>query len=562
MKFCEMPYQRPDRDALLAKIDDLTTQFKAASSAKEQLNIIRELEKATGSFETQCTIANIRNTIDTRDEFYEAERQFADESEPVITEKMQLFEKALLESKYRSELEETLGSLMFINAELAQKAFKPSIIPLMQQENALGAQYQKLYASAKIEFDGKILALPQLGPYKQSKDRAIRKAAFEAEGRFFDMHRNEFDEIFDKLVKNRTEQAKQLGFDSFVELGYIRRQRNCYGPEGVANFRRQVLEDLVPVVAQIKKHQQQRIGVDKLKYYDDVFSFSDGNADPQGTPEELLAACKKMYSEMSSETKSFIEMMFDMDLFDVLSKEGKAPGGYCTGLYDYRCPFIFANFNGTAGDVNVLTHEAGHAFADYISCKEIEFKSLQQPSMEGCEVHSMSMEFLTSPWHHLFFDEQTAKYQLSHAEDALIFIPYGTMVDYFQELVYSKPEMTPQQRNELWLSLEKEFRPYIDFEDLPFYSRGAGWQRQLHIFLYPFYYIDYCMAQTVALQVFAKYLQNKEQAFETYLKFVKMGGTKTFVDLVKSSGLTSPLDNGCLKNTCNVISQWLNKQTV
>ena len=560
MKFNEIPYSRPSHEELLKKISDYTQELRSADNADKQIEILKSCEKAVSSFYTSASIAHVRNTIDTRDEFYDAERKYYDEIGPVITEKQQEFEKELLSSPFRKDIEEKLGSVLFINAEMSQKGFDPKIIPLMQEENVLTAQYQKLYASATVHFDGKDLPLPMLGQYKQSPDRAIRKAAYEVEGKFFDDHRAEFDEIFDKLIKNRTKQAQELGFDNFLELGYIRRQRNCYGPDDVKNYRKQVLEDLVPLVKQLKEKQRERIEVDSLKYYDDTFSFKDGNANPHGTPEHLLACAKQMYSEMSAETKEFIELMFDMDLFDVISKPGKAPGGYCTSFHDYHCPFIFSNFNGTSGDVDVLTHEAGHAFAFYTAMKEIPFVSLQEPSMEGCEVHSMSMEFLTSPWHHLFFEEETAKYQLAHAEDALFFIPYGTMVDYFQELVYTNPDWTPEQRNEAWAKLESEFRPYIDFDNLPFYGRGAGWQRQLHIYLYPFYYIDYCMAQTVALQVFAKHLKDEKDAWETYLRYTKMGGTKTFVDLVKTAGLISPLDNGCLKDICETIGNWINKQ--
>ena len=560
MKFSEFSYSRPNLDELLKTIEAYTKRLIEASNADNQLVVLKEFEKTMGSFSTMATIASIRHTVDTRDKFYEDEKNFYDSNYPLIEEKVQDFNDTLLKSKFRTELEEKLGTVLFKNMELQSKGFSPEIIPLMQKENELTTEYQKLYASAKIPFMGKELTIPQLASYKEDKDREVRHAAYEAEGRFFDENRADFDRIYDELVKNRTEQAHKLGFKNFVELGYIRQQRNCYGPEGVANFRKQVIEDLVPLVKEIKEEQAKNIGVDSLKFYDDLFFYTDGNATPHGTPDELLAAAKNMYSEMSPETKEFIEMMFDMDLFDVLAKDGKAPGGYCTDIPDYHCPFIFSNFNGTSGDVDVLTHEAGHAFASFMAEKEIEYACLRQPSMEACETHSMSMEFLTSPWHKDFFKDDTKKYAVSHAQDALIFIPYGTMVDNFQEIIYSKPELTPEERNQVWLDLEKQFRPYIDFDNLPFYSRGAGWQRQLHIYQYPFYYIDYCMAQTVALQFFALFLNDKKEAWSKYLDFVKLGGTKTFVDLVRAVGLKAPLDSGCLKQICDTIARWLREE--
>ena len=562
MKFSEMPYRRPDKEEILQRMDSALTLLKQASTADQAVHAMKEMEKIVVDVDTMGTICHIRNTVDTTDPFYEAEREYNDKLSPVLSEKIQAFNKELLQSKFRPELEKKYGTLLFSNMELDQKGFSPEIIPLMQEENLLEAEYQKLYASAKIPFDGKELTVAQLHPYKQHPDRAVRKAAWEAEGSFFDENRQKFDEIFDKLVKNRTEQAKKLGFQDFVELGYIRRQRNCYGPDEVARFRSQVAEDLVPVAVETKANQAKRIGLPKLKMYDDLFVFPDGNAAPQGTPDELLAAGKKMYEEMSPETAAFIDQMFEMELFDVLAKEGKAPGGYCTTILGYNCPFIFSNFNGTSGDVDVLTHEAGHAFAAYVASREIELIDLRNPSMEGCETHSMSMEFLTAPWHHLFFKEQTAKYELSHAEDALTFIPYGCMVDHFQEIVYSRPELTPQQRNEEWLKLEKIYRPYMDHDGLPFYGRGAGWQRQLHIYLYPFYYVDYCLAQTAALQIWMEALKNREKAWEKYLGLVKLGGTKTFVDLIKSAGLQSPFEKGSMKKIAEPVRKWLSENQI
>lgn len=561
MKFSEMPYRRVEK-AVLDQISRLTERLTCASSAEEAEKIFMESEAISTEVQTMMNLCYIRSTIDTTDEFYAAEQEYNDELTPLLTEKSQEFSKALCASPFRRELEKKWGTLLFTNAELSMKGFAPELVPLLQEENALTSQYQKLYASAKIDFDGKVLTVAQLAPYKQSADRAVRKAAYEAEGSFFDANREQFDEIYDKLVKNRTAQAKKLGYENYLELGYIRLNRNCYGPADVAQFRRQVVESMVPVVAEIKKAQAKRIGIADMKFYDDNFFYPDGNAAPQGTPEELLAAGERMYTEMSPETAEFAKLLFGNELFDVLAKPGKAPGGYCTSLPAYKAPFIFSNFNGTAGDVDVLTHEAGHAFADYVAARTIPILDLRSPTMEGCETHSMSMEFFTAPWHRLFFKEQTEKYEVSHAEDALIFIPYGSMVDHFQELMYTHPEMTPEERNETWLKLERQYRPYLDFEDLPFYSRGAGWQRQLHIYQYPFYYVDYCLAQSMALQFWMESVKDWKAAWKKYLKFVGMGGTRTFVDLIRESGLLSPLDDGSIAKIVEPVSKWLKENAI
>ena len=557
MKFSEMPYSRPDMEALAAATTQTLEAMKAAPNAAGQIAAYDAYEKKMQTAGTMQQIAYIRHTINTKDEFYNAENDYMDEIGPKLQELTHRVNTALLESPYRAELERHYGALMFKNLEIAARSFSPDIVELMQEENKLVSEYQNLYASATVEFDGKTMPLPLLGPYKQDPDRAVRKAAYEADAKFFDSHREELDTLYDKLVKVRDAQAKKMGLPNYIPLGYDRMGRNCYTAKDVAAFRDQIAEDMVPIVAKVKEAQRRRIGVEKLAFYDEPISFADGNAVPEGTPDEILAAGKKMYQELSPETAEFIDFMFENELFDVLSRDGKAPGGYCTEIADYKSPFIFSNFNATAGDVDVLTHEAGHAFEAYRAFKQELPSLLHSPTIEACECHSMSMEFLTAPWHHLFFGKQTDKYELGHCEDALVFIPYGCMVDEFQHKVYENPEMTPEQRNELWLSLEKKYRPWIDFDNLPFYSRGGGWQRQLHIYEVPLYYIDYCMAQTVAFQFWNLSRENYAEAWKRYMTFVDKAGTATFAELVESAGLKVPYHAGCIKEIGESISRWL-----
>lgn len=557
MKFSEMPYSRPDMEALAAATTQTLEAMKAAPNAAGQIAAYDAYEKKMQTAGTMQQIAYIRHTINTKDEFYNAENDYMDEIGPKLQELTHRVNTALLESPYRAELERHYGALMFKNLEIAARSFSPAIVELMQEENKLVSEYQNLYASATVEFDGKTMPLPLLGPYKQDPDRAVRKAAYEADAKFFDSHREELDTLYDKLVKMRDAQAKKMGLPNYIPLGYDRMGRNCYTAKDVAAFRDQIAEDMVPIVAKVKEAQRRRIGVEKLAFYDEPISFADGNAVPEGTPDEILAAGKKMYQELSPETAEFIDFMFENELFDVLSRDGKAPGGYCTEIADYKSPFIFSNFNATAGDVDVLTHEAGHAFEAYRAFKQELPSLLHSPTIEACECHSMSMEFLTAPWHHLFFGKQTDKYELGHCEDALVFIPYGCMVDEFQHKVYENPGMTPEQRNELWLSLEKKYRPWIDFDNLPFYSRGGGWQRQLHIYEVPLYYIDYCMAQTVAFQFWNLSRENYAEAWKRYMTFVDKAGTATFAELVESAGLKVPYHAGCIKEIGESISRWL-----
>ena len=365
MKFTEMPYTRPDLEKIKADSTRLLERIQSASSAQEQIDAYLAYEELSKEIGTNFSLAYARHTIDTRDEFYEKESDYLDEIGPALQEMGQKIDLALLGSKFRPQLEERFGTLLFTNLEISVRCMKPEIMELMQEENKLTSEYQKLYASAMVEWRGETLPLPKLGPFLQDPDRAVRKAAYEVRGRWFEERREQLDELYDKLVKNRTAQGRAMGYENYIPLGYDRLGRNCWGPKECAAFRGQIAADLVPVVARVKDDQAKRIGVDSLKIYDDLLLFPDGNAKPQGSPDDILAAGKEMYHELSPETKEFIDFLYDGELLDVLSKEGKAPGGYCTSFDLYKAPFIFSNFNGTSGDVDVLTHEAGHAFAAY-----------------------------------------------------------------------------------------------------------------------------------------------------------------------------------------------------
>ncbi|MDR0889937.1 MAG: M3 family oligoendopeptidase [Oscillospiraceae bacterium] len=557
MKFKDMPYERPNMDAFRSAMAACVLRIREADDADAQIAAIDEAVALRREYTTMMSIAYVRYTVKTTDEFYAAEQDFFDENQPLIQEIEEKLNDAMLDSRFRAALSEHYGSLVFTNLEIARRSFKPELMELMKEENKLQSDYQKLYAAITVEFDGQTMPLPMLGKYKESPDRAVRRAAFEVEGKAFDARRETLDELFDKLVKNRNAQGRLMGYENYIPLGYDRLGRNCYTQAEVAAFREQIANDLVPIIAKVKEAQRKRIGVEKLCIYDNDYRFPDGNAKPEGTPAEILAAAKSMYCALSPETKAFIETMFDDELFDVLSQDGKAPGGYCTMIPSYKVPFIFSNFNGTSDDVDVLTHEAGHAFAFYRAMRGGVNDMLMQATIEACECHSMSMEFLTQDYHKDFFGKQTAKYELAHCEASLDFIPYGCMVDEFQHLMYQNPDLSPEERNATWLKLEKKYRPWLDFDNLPFYSRGAHWQWKLHIYLYPLYYIDYCMAATIAFQVWMLSLKERETAWKKYLSFVDAAGTKTFVDLCRDAGLRVPYESGCVAQIGAEISAWL-----
>jgi len=559
MKFSQMPYVRPEFEEVNEKLKNLLQRFQDAGSAEEAVSVFRETDDYMQHIGSMFALGSIRHTLDTTDEFYDRENDYLNETEPLLMPVTQELTKALLTTPFRKDLEAAWGTLMFDKAEMKLKTFKPEIVPDLQEENKLVTEYDKLIASAQVEFDGKTHTLAELEPYHENLDRAVREASMRARADWYMSNAEQLDTIFDKIVKVRTRIARTLGYENFIQLGYYRMERLCYDQEKVEGFRRGVRDSIVPVAVRLKADQAVRIGVPTIKIYDNTFEYPDGNAKPIGTPDDIFAHGKEMYHELSAETAELIDFMLENELFDVLTRPGKSGGGYCSYIDDHKSPFIFANFNGTSGDIDVLTHEAGHALAAY-AARDIFPSVLREYTYETAEVHSMSMEFFTWPWMEGFFGEQVKKYRTSHLGGALTFIPYGTMVDEFQHHIYENPDMSPKERNDLWLELEGIYRPYLDLEGFPFYGEGRRWQAQSHIYLRPFYYIDYCLAQTEALAFWAEDQSNHERAWEKYMRLVSLAGTKTFSDLIEGAGMSSPFVPDTLKTIADAAVKWLDEQ--
>ena len=558
MKFSEMKYERPNLEEVAAKAKEYVKKLEEADSFEKAKEVLVEKENYMKHIMTMHELVTIRHDIDTRDEFYDAESKFWNEALPQLQEYEVAFTAALLKHPFRKELEKEFGNVVFLNGDLSLKSFSPKIIGEMQKENDLMTKYGKLIASAQIEFEGKTYTISQLSPFKNDPDDDRRLAAWKAEGKWYKDHQAELDAIYDELVHLRDTMGKKLGYEGYTELGYYRMSRNCYDKNDVEKFRSAVQKYLVPVAAKVYKRQAERLGKEyPMSYADNQLEFRSGNPKPAGTPDDIVAHAKKFYDELSPETSEFFTTMLDGELMSLLSTEGKSGGGYCTGLYEYGVPFIFANFNGTQHDVEVVTHEAGHAFAAYMNRDRIPMETMW-PSMEGCEVHSMSMEFFAEGWADDFFGKDAAKFRYSHLAGALTFIPYGTMVDHFQHIVYEHPEYSPKERHAVWKKLLGIYQPWMRLDgDIPFYSEGEGWQRQMHIYHAPFYYIDYCLAQTVALEFWAMIQEDPKNAWDHYMRYTKLGGSKVFTELLKEAELESPFDENTLRKVAGKAEQFL-----
>ena len=545
MKFNEYKYERPNYEEVKKIFLELVEKINIANSYEDQHEYIMELNNLRKHIETMSTLASIRNSINTADEFYDKEKDYWDEYGPLYMELNTDFYKAIVNSKFKEDIKKDYSEQFYKICENALKSFSTEIIGDLQEENKLMSKYTKLLASAKISYKGEELNLPGLYKYMLSDDRSIREESSKLYYNYFADNEDEFDNIYDELVKIRHNMAVKLGFNNFVELGYIRMDRTDYTPNMVDNLRKQILEYIVPLCNELYEKQRKRLKLNKLTYIDENIEFLDGNAEIKGNSKYIIENGIKMYNELSKETKEFFDFMLGKDLMDLETKHNKSAGGYCTFIPDYKAPFIFSNFNGTSEDMDVLTHEAGHAFQLFMS-RDIEMQEISFPTLDSCEIHSMSMEFITYPWMELFFKEDTDKYKFAHLCSAIKFLPYGVIVDEFQHIIYGNPNMTKNERKKVWRDLEKKYLPHRDYEDNEILEKGCWWFKQGHIFKDPFYYIDYVLAQICAFQFLKKMNEDREIGWEDYLRICKVGGTESFLQIVNTGNLISPFEDGCI----------------
>ncbi len=556
MKFGEIPFQRPVIAEYEEGFDRLLTKFEEADNFEQQDTVLKEIYQQRDRFDTMYQLAYIKYTINTGDEGLEKEVNHFNTILPVSEKLTTAYYSKLVNSKYKDQLQDKWGKHLFDLAAYKVKGFDPSIMEELKQENQLTSEYIKIKGTAKIEFEGGTFNLAGIGKFLVDKDRSIRKKASHARWDFFQKNQDQLDETMDKLVKLRHKMATKLGFDNFIKLGYIRLGRTDYDANMVSTFREDIRAHIVPVVAKLRERQRIRLGYDKVEDYDLNYFFNSGNPKPKGTPKEILEQAKTMYKELSSETDEFFQYMLKYDLLDVINRPGKADMGYCWELSSYKHPFIFANFNGTKHDIDVLTHEAGHAF-QYFCCRNNEIIEYRAPGAETAEIHSMSMEFLTYPWMERFFGDDTNKYFYAHMNDSLMFLPYGCAGDHFQHVLYENPGFTPNERAQAWKEMEKMYLTDRTLDSHPFLESGRFWQRQGHFFENPFYFIDYVLAETCALQFWQKNQQDKEATWADYLRLCKAGGTSSFTNLVKQANLRSPFNKGSVESIAKDVDDYL-----
>ncbi len=555
--FADLPYARYDVDDFMRDESALLDALEQAQTADEAKAAYLAIDALSQRFSTTVTIAHVRHDCDTNDKFYDEEMTYWDTNLPRTMPLDERLMKTLLAHPFRKALEDAFGKIIFTAAEARMRLMDERLIPDMTEDQLLRSRYAKLTAGCTTEYMGQTCNFYGLLKFMQDPDRTVREGAFRKWAALYASIADELDEIYDKMVALRTHKAAILGMENYVEMAYLERGRYEYSETDVARFREGVKKYVVPLCARIREEQRKRIGVDKLRYYDEEFFFPEGNPTPHGTEAEMVEAARQMYRELSPETGEYFDFMVQHQLFDLTSRPGKRMGGYQTELAARKAPFIFSNFNGTSADVDVLTHEAGHAFQAYLASRTLPVSDVWQAPMEICEVHSMSMEHFAYPWMEKFFGDDAPRYRRAHLTNAMLTIPYLAMVDDFQHRVYRKPDMTRAERYAVWKELEGEYLPWRDYDGDAFLEKGGFWMQKQHIFIYPFYYIDYALAQTCAFDFYLKHLQDPKAAWADYLALCKAGGSVGYFELLKVGNLRSPFDETTVRDITAAIEALL-----
>lgn len=556
-KFEDWPFRVPNWRKVERKMDSLTDEFIVAKTAAEALSSYRAFSRYNQKVNDDLVHISVLFSLDTRNPKYIKAKEEMDENSPLLAAKNVRFVKAACESPFREDLEKKLGSFLFQMYDYSLKSFDERIVEDTIEENKLISQYDSIIAHAEVPFHGEIYNLPQMGKFMVDQDRKVREEASKAYYQYLEVIEPQLEEIYDKLVHVRDRMAKKLGYSSYVELGYIRMSRFDYNAEDVKKYRDSIHEFVTPLAEKIAQKQAKRLGVRNLKVYDLSVQFKEGNPVPFGSTEDKVNAAKKMYHELSPDTDYFFNFMVNHHLLFLEAKLGKQSGGYMTYFPVEKCPIIFSNFNGTSGDVDVLTHEFGHSFQAYLG-RNIKVPEYHMPTMEACEIDSMSMEFFAEPYMELFFSEPQ-KYRYLHLADSISFLPYGVTVDEFQHWVYENPNATIAERNAKWHELEVHYTPWKvkAYEGCPYMMKGCRYLTQSHIFGSPFYYIDYTLAQVVAFEFFNLDRKNHEKAWKKYVKLCKLGGKYPFRTLLSKTGLKDPFKEDTLKKVITPLKKVL-----
>lgn len=557
-KLSEIKIPRPDFRVVEALYADAIERVEQAQSGDDVLEVVLEHNELVRRVSELVTLTMIRHTQDTTDERYAEDQKWVDENRQRFTKLAVDFSEAVYASPFKDYIEERIGHMYFARIEKNKKTFCEENIPLRQRETELVNEYQSIMDTCQSVVDGQPRPFWELQGLLSHEDRNIRKEAFKAFSGFLSENEEKMERIWDELIKVRNEIGRNLGFENFVPVGYLERERLDYGREEIAKFRKQVEEEVVPLCNELFEAQAKRLGIDHVMAYDENVIFPDGNARPAGDREYMMGQIIEMLREMSPETDEFITFILDHELIDYKSRPGKAATEYSTMLSSRKAPFLFEHFDGSPGDVQYLTEGLGHAFASYRASRKQPLEEYYASSSDITEIHAMSMVQFANKFADRLFGEDAWKYEFGNLQYFMTFIPFGVAVDEFQHICYDNPDMTPKERTYEWHKLEEKYMPWRRYEeDDEFMRRGGYWYHKIHFFSHPLYYIEYSLATVNAMEMYKKYIERPGTAWKEYLELTDVGGSKNCLEILELAKLTPAYKDGAVKESISYVKSIL-----
>ena len=512
----------------------LEEQLDTSSTAENLEQVILNWEELSAAIAEEGSKRYIAMTCQTEDKDAEkAYLEFVEKIEPEEKKCNFLLSKQLTKHPQCKDLKNQRYEVFLRDTALQVELFRSENVTLETETSKLGQKYQKIIGGLTVHFEGKEQTLIQMSRHLEGTERNYRQKAWELVANRRLEESEKIDSHIDDLAKLRNQMSENAGFSNYRDYAHKRLGRFDYSPDDCISFQNAIEEEMVPLLRELQDERIQELNINELKPWDTA-------TDPKGRPplepfekvSDLIECSQSIFNQVDGNLSDWFQTMQDLDLLDLANRKGKAPGGYQCSLDESRLPFIFMNSVGVQRDVETLLHEAGHAFHSMASQNE-PLHSYRHAPIEFCEVASMAMELLGSEFLEEFYNsEEARRARINHLEGIVFVFPWIATVDAFQHWLYLNPDHSIEDRDKAWSNLIDRFGGNVDWTHYEL-AKAKLWHKQLHIFLHPFYYVEYGIAQLGALQVWANYKNNKSKALNDYKAALALGGSKPLPELFK-----------------------------
>ena len=555
-KFSDLQYKETDYQSLAKMILDLTEKAKKADSPSSLEEILKIYDTEMGEVGYNYTLSYIHSSLDSSDSFWQEALQKESKGNAMLDTTPLL--KAILENKYFSSLEEKYGPVLRdkLNKSISTGSKAQNE---RAEEGDLVSKYQREKAMVRINYKGKELSEGEVIPLFESPIREERIQSRKAVAKAFLEKKELFGSMLERLVSLRDTIAKENGFSNYLEYMDINYSRIGYGEKEMDAFVSEVKEYVVPVLSHIFEETRKRLGLEEMTVADISLMFVDGNAKPSGGADVLKEAAKKMYKALSPEMEAFFTGMLDSHSIDVDFSPNKVSGmGFCTDLKKGMYPFVFGNLDGTSWDVTVFTHEVGHAWQSYASDQNLDLTLFREMPLDAVEIPSKTMELFSYPFAEEFFGKDGDKFRFAHFRNAVKEIVAYTSVHELNTWIYTHVGASFDEINEKWMEIQSSYYPNVSYGEMEEEEKkGAGLLRNMGIFMFPRYLISYVFSEMCAIDLFMEYLKDKDKALDSYNRLCRVGGSKSYPEILSAAGLEPSYKKGRVKDVMEKVKAYL-----